>query len=116
MQFIAILITFFSTAAAFSSVGRVSRTKLHMAADFSKEIGAQPPLGFFDPLGLLTDAEQETFDLYRNIELKHGRVSMLAILGHLVTSSGVRLPGEIAYGVPFSSVRDLFPPTPHIFT
>jgi hypothetical protein len=29
----------------------------------------------------------------------------LAILGHLVTSAGIRLPGEIAYGVPFSSVK-----------
>jgi hypothetical protein len=30
---------------------------------------------------------------------------MLAILGHLVTTAGVRLPGEIAFGVPFSSVK-----------
>jgi hypothetical protein len=30
---------------------------------------------------------------------------MLAILGHLVTSAGVRLPGEIAYGVPFASMK-----------
>ncbi len=31
---------------------------------------------------------------------------MLAILGHLVTTAGVRLPGEIAYGVPFASVKN----------
>ena len=30
---------------------------------------------------------------------------MLAILGHLVTAAGYRLPGEIAYGIQFSSVR-----------
>jgi hypothetical protein len=30
---------------------------------------------------------------------------MLAILGHLVTTAGNRLPGNIAYGVPFSSVK-----------
>lgn len=30
---------------------------------------------------------------------------MLAILGHLVTAAGNRLPGEIAYGIPFSSVK-----------
>jgi hypothetical protein len=30
---------------------------------------------------------------------------MLAILGHLITSAGNRLPGEIAYGTPFSSVK-----------
>jgi hypothetical protein len=30
---------------------------------------------------------------------------MLAILGHIVTTAGVRLPGDIAYGIPFSSVK-----------
>ena len=30
---------------------------------------------------------------------------MLAILGHIVTSKGDRLPGDIAYGVPFSSIK-----------
>jgi hypothetical protein len=49
---------------------------------------------------------QETFDLYRKIETKHGRVAMLAVLGHLTTTAGVRLPGEIAYGVPFSSIKN----------
>jgi Chlorophyll A-B binding protein len=39
------------------------------------------------------------------VEVKHGRISMLAILGHLITTAGNRLPGEIAYGVPFSSVK-----------
>jgi hypothetical protein len=29
---------------------------------------------------------------------------MLAILGHLVTTAGVRLPGEIAYGLKFADV------------
>ena len=63
------------------------------------------PLGFFDPLGMLKDADQQTFDLYREIEVKHGRVAQLAVLGHIVTTAGVRLPGDIAYGVPFSSVK-----------
>jgi hypothetical protein len=31
---------------------------------------------------------------------------MLAILGHLVTSAGIRLPGDIAYGVPFTSMKN----------
>jgi hypothetical protein len=75
---------------------------------FKNAIGAQPPLGFFDPLGLLEDADQEKFDLYRSIETKHGRVAMLAVLGHIVTTAGVRLPGDIAYGIPFSSVKNGF--------
>lgn len=30
---------------------------------------------------------------------------MLAILGHLVTTAGIRLPGEIAYDLPFASMK-----------
>lgn len=72
---------------------------------FEEALGAQAPLGFWDPLGLLEDADEERFDRLRTVEIKHGRISMLAILGHLVTSAGIRLPGEIAYGVPFSSMK-----------
>jgi hypothetical protein len=62
---------------------------------FEGELGAQPPLGFWDPLGLLENADQDRFDRLREVELKHGRVSMLAVLGHVVTTAGVRLPGNI---------------------
>lgn len=30
---------------------------------------------------------------------------MLAILGHLITTAGNRLPGNIAYDVPFASIK-----------
>merc|ERR1711991_130541 len=59
---------------------------------FESELGAQPPLGFWDPLGLLAEADQERFDRLRTVETKHGRISMLAILGHLVTTAGARVP------------------------
>eukprot|EP01041_Mallomonas_annulata_P006978 gene6978-biopygen3372 len=59
---------------------------------FENALGAQAPLGFWDPLGLLKDADQARFDRLRYVEVKHGRISMLAILGHLVTTAGVRLP------------------------
>jgi hypothetical protein len=39
------------------------------------------------------------------VELKHGRIAMLAIVGHLYTTAGNRLPGDIAFGVPFKSVK-----------
>ena len=66
-----------------------------MVKAFEQEVGAQPPLGFWDPLGLLENADQERFDRLREVELKHGRISMLAVLGHVVTTAGVRLPGNI---------------------
>lgn len=39
------------------------------------------------------------------MEVKHGRVAMLAIVGHMVTTAGVRLPGLISYdGTKFSDI------------
>lgn len=105
-KYFAILASLTSAAAFAPATQRASSSALQMS--FKNAIGAQAPLGFWDPLGLLEDADQEKFDLYRNIETKHGRVAMLAVLGHLVTTSGVRLPGDIAYGVPFSSVKNGF--------
>ena len=69
-------------------------------------VGAQAPLGFWDPLGLLNDADQDRFDRLRYVETKHGRIAMLALVGHMVTTAGYRLPGDIAYNVPFASVKN----------
>jgi len=66
-------------------------------------------LGFFDPLGLVADGEQERFDRLRYVELKHGRVSMLAVVGYLVTAAGVRFPGA-------SDVPDGFAAFPYLHT
>jgi len=92
-----------ASAAAFAPA-KVANTQTAIKA-FESEIGAQAPLGFYDPLGLLEDADQERFDRLRYVELKHGRVSMLAVLGHIVTAGGVRLPGDIDYsGTSFDSI------------
>ncbi|CAM9856048.1 unnamed protein product [Sphacelaria rigidula] len=66
-----------------------------MKMSFESEIGAQPPLGFWDPLGLLADADQERFERLRYVEVKHGRIAMLAIAGHL-TQQNARLPGMLS--------------------
>ena len=62
---------------------------------FESELGVQPPLGFFDPLGLLEDADQERFDRLRYVEIKHGRICQLAFLGQIVTRNGIHLSGSI---------------------
>jgi hypothetical protein len=46
---------------------------------FENELGAQAPLGYWDPLGLSADGDQAKFDQYRAAELKHGRVAQLAL-------------------------------------
>jgi len=72
---------------------------------FESEIGAQPPLGFFDPLGMLDGADQERFDRLRYVEVKHGRICMLAVLGQITTKAGIFLPGTIDYaGTKFSDI------------
>ena len=59
---------------------------------FENELGAQAPLGFFDPLGVVNNGDREKFDRLRSVEIKHGRVCMLAVVGYLVTEAGVRVP------------------------
>ena len=99
-----ILASLVAGAAAFAPVAqKASSTALNMA--FEDELGAQPPLGFFDPLGLVADGDQEKFDRLRYVEIKHGRISMLAVVGYLTTEAGVRLPGTIDYsGLKFSDI------------
>jgi hypothetical protein len=63
------------------------------AKPFANEVGAMAPLGLFDPLGLIADGNQEKFDMLREYELTHGRVSMLAVAGYLITAAGIRFPG-----------------------
>ena len=72
---------------------------------FESEIGAQPPLGFWDPLGLLNDADEARFARLREVETKHGRIAQLAILGHLVTTAGYRLPTSLTPGYDLSNVK-----------
>merc|ERR1712029_1200975 len=82
-----------------------SRASVATNMAFESELGVQPPLGFFDPLGLLNDADQERFDRLRYVEVKHGRISMLAFLGNIITRAGIYLPGDIdKSGTAFSSI------------
>jgi len=46
--------------------------------------GVTAPLGFFDPLGITTKCNEGKLLFYREVEIKHGRVAMLASLGFLV--------------------------------
>jgi len=61
--------------------------------------GALPPVGLFDPLGFAAKADEMTLKRYREAELTHGRVSMLAVVGFLVgeavESKTVLFNGEI---------------------
>jgi hypothetical protein len=70
---------------------------------YENELGVIAPTGFFDPLGLSKNIDQETFDQYRTSELKHGRVAQLAVIGYIVPEI-YRFPFDIAPGLPCSEV------------
>ena len=52
--------------------------------DVKTMAGVTSPLGFFDPVGFCEEASEGKIRFYREVELKHGRVAMLASLGYLV--------------------------------
>ena len=60
------------------------------------DIGVTPPLGLFDPLNFLSRGP-DAYRRYQEIEIKHGRLSMAATLGVIVTEAGLKFPGYISF-------------------
>jgi hypothetical protein len=58
-------------------------------------IGVIPPLGVWDPLGIMGTEQQRQWE---EAEIKHGRFAMLATLHVLVVKSGARFPGYLSDG------------------
>jgi Chlorophyll A-B binding protein len=103
-----LLASLIAGAAAFAPA-QMQKTSTALNMAFENELGAQPPLGFFDPLGLVADGDQAKFDRLRYVEIKHGRICMLAVAGYLTQEAGVRLPGDIDYsGLAFADVPNGF--------
>jgi hypothetical protein len=69
-----------------------SKRAAGVVRNFNKEsqIGAQAPLGFFDPAGFTKD--EASFKDLRAKEIKHGRLAMMGALG-MLTQSLVQVPG-----------------------
>lgn len=57
--------------------------------------GAVAPLGFFDPLGFTKDMDLDGVKRFREAEVMHGRVAMMATLGYIIGES----TPTIAYGM-----------------
>jgi len=55
--------------------------------DVTKMPGTLPPVGFWDPLKLSNGKTERRMRWFRECEIKHGRVSMLAALGFIVQES-----------------------------
>jgi hypothetical protein len=66
-----------------------------IASGFEGSVGDQEPLGFWDPAGFTKDGDVEKFKRRREVELKHGRVSMLATIGYMVPEY-YKFPGYLS--------------------
>ena len=67
------------------------------------DIGVLPPLGVYDPLGLISKRNMARYEV---MEIKHGRAAMLGFLHVIAIEAGVRLPGylSVSQDLKFSDV------------
>jgi hypothetical protein len=87
MQFAATsILVLAGSATAFNSFGKKASAPAVVTPSFSVDTiaGALAPVGLFDPLGFAAKADEATLKRYREAELTHGRVAMLAAVGFLV--------------------------------
>jgi hypothetical protein len=84
MKFAAALLALLGSAAAFAP--STSSTKSSSLKAFAGEDmpGSLAPMGFFDPVGFAERAGELELKRYREAEITHGRVAMLAVVGFLV--------------------------------
>merc|ERR1719472_313483 len=78
------------SAEAFQAPAVAPRAAAKAVSMFSEgDIGVLPPLGVYDPLGLI-----DTRDMFRYevMEIKHGRAAMLGFLHVILIEAGVRFP------------------------
>jgi Chlorophyll A-B binding protein len=83
-----------------------NRAQMTMKIDL---VGSSAPLGFFDPLGFTKGADAKTINKYRESELKHGRVAMLAVLGWLTQEKFHPLYGGKISGNPLTAFGEVPP-------
>merc|ERR1712141_787523 len=63
---------------------------------FENELGVQAPVGFFDPVGFSNDGDEFSFKRRRSVEIKHGRICMLATMGYITPELTGKWPGMLS--------------------
>eukprot|EP00620_Florenciella_sp_RCC1587_P014206 CAMPEP_0182556654 /NCGR_PEP_ID=MMETSP1324-20130603/847_1 /TAXON_ID=236786 /ORGANISM="Florenciella sp., Strain RCC1587" /LENGTH=218 /DNA_ID=CAMNT_0024768577 /DNA_START=17 /DNA_END=673 /DNA_ORIENTATION=+ len=92
-------------ASAFAPVTKPVVRTAPISATSPDGLGIDPgPLGLFDPLGMLDDTEG--FARRRAVEIKHGRIAMVAFVGMAVQELGITFPGSMTLdgSVQFSDI------------
>merc|ERR1719155_104846 len=68
------------------------------------DLGVLPPLGVFDPLGLI---ETKSMGRYEIMEVKHGRAAMLGFLHVIAVEAGAKIPTEEYLAAPTGLLASL---------
>ncbi|CAK0869941.1 unnamed protein product [Prorocentrum cordatum] len=63
---------------------------------FENELGVQPPTGFWDPAGFTKDGDADAFKRRRCVEIRHGRICMLATMGYITPEITGKFPGYLS--------------------
>merc|ERR1719273_2394299 len=86
-------------AVAFVAPGQQSASKMAISAEIGADPGPIEPSGFFYE-------EKESLERRRAVEIKHGRISMMAFLGMMVQELRITFPGSITLdgSVQFSDI------------
>ena len=94
------MLSLFASSAAFQGPAMKAggrSTAVQMRAE--GEIGVTPPLGVYDPLNILATPvvyPRKDYRRYQELEIKHGRIAMLACVGVITTEAGFRWPGYLS--------------------
>merc|ERR1711977_664401 len=85
--------------AALAVQGRSGSVQMFSEGD----IGVLPPLGVYDPLGLIETRDMRRYEI---VEIKHGRAAMLGFLHIIAIEAGIRVPGylSVSQDLKFSDV------------
>merc|ERR1711990_741289 len=105
MNTFAALATFVGSAAAFQAPASLMAKSASQVSMFGEgDIGVLPPLGVWDPLGLI---ETRPMRRYEIMEIKHGRAAMLGFLHAIVIEAGIRIPTEECLAAPAGLIDSL---------
>jgi len=83
----AVILSTLASVAAFAPAGISATHSSAMKMSAEGMVGQIAPVGFFDPLGLSEGKTPEELKKWREAELKHGRIAMVATLGILTGES-----------------------------
>merc|ERR1719298_130670 len=96
LAMVAIIGMFFQDGLTGSAWGDWSLYTASPLRAFESELGVQEPVGFWDPLGFTADGDVASFKRRRSVEIKHGRICMLATMGYITPEITGKLPGYLS--------------------